>query len=180
MKKVIVKCKIKNLKEFEKRLEEVDMDFGPMYWLYDRVFIPRNYRERSSYPRMTLRGEMRAVDKPVKHSLVLRRHIEDNHIDIVHQTGITNYEETAAMLEQMGFVKQLEVSRRRQELVIGKNTRLFLDKIDGLMGYYAKLETVAENEENPEELRAELIETLRMLGQSEKTITNNSYLELFS
>ena len=48
MKKVIVKCKLKNHEEFEKKMTEIDMDFSPMYWLHERVYVPRNYQKKSS------------------------------------------------------------------------------------------------------------------------------------
>ena len=51
MKKVIVKVKLKNRDDFERKVTEMDKDFLPMYWLHERVYVPRNYRKKSSFPR---------------------------------------------------------------------------------------------------------------------------------
>ena len=69
MKKVIVKLKLKSRDEFEKKITEMDKDFLPMYWLHERVYVPRNYRKKSSFPRLILKTEMHAVDRPAKYEM---------------------------------------------------------------------------------------------------------------
>ena len=175
MKKVIVKCKLKDRDQFEQKLTEIDMDFAPMYWQHDRVYIPRNYQKRSSYPRLILRTEMRAVDRPPRYQLILRRHIEDSGIDIVDATPITDYSEAANIILQLGFQQQAEVSLRRQELVLGDHTRMFLDKIDGLAGYFAKIEAELADGDKVEDVRADLIHTFSVLGQPASSIIEDTY-----
>ena len=91
MKKVIVKCKLKDKKDFERKLHDIEMDFSPVYWLHDRVYVPRNYQGHANYPRLVLRTEMKAVDKPAKYILIMRRHIEDSGIDIINETVVKDY-----------------------------------------------------------------------------------------
>jgi hypothetical protein len=177
MKKVIVKCKLKNRDEFEKKMTEIDMDFSPMYWLHERVFVPRNYQKRSSFPRLILRTEMHAVDRPAKYELQLRRHIEDSGIDIVDTTIIRDYQEAANIILQLGFEAQNEVSARRQELVLGKGTKLYLDKVDGVAGYYAKIEAELSDNDKVEEVRREIISTFEQFGQDASTVVENTYSE---
>ncbi len=177
MKKVIVKCKLKNRDEFEKKLTEIDMDFMPMYWLHERVYVPRNYQKKSSFPRLILRTEMHAVDKPAKYELQLRRHIEDSGIDIVDTTVIRDYQEAANIILQLGFEAQNEVSSRRQELVLGKGTKLFLDKVDGVAGYYAKIEADLAEDDKVDEVRREIISTFEQFGQDASTVIIDTYSE---
>lgn len=177
MKKVIVKCKLKNRDEFEKKLSEIDMDFSPMYWRHERIYVPRNYRKRSSFPRLVLRTEMKAVDRPAKYEFELRRHIEDSGVDIIDTTIIRDYSEAANIILQLGFEAQNEVSSRRQELVLGKGTKLFLDKVDGVAGYYAKIEAELGENDKVEEVRNEILSTLNQFGQDPSTVVEDTYSE---
>lgn len=178
MKKVIIKSKLKNRDEFEKKLVEIDMDFGPMFWQHERVYVPRNYQKRSSFPRLILRTEMKAVDRPAKYELELRRHIEDSGIDIVDTTIIRDYTEAANIILQLGFEQQSEISSRRQELIVGKGTRMLLDKVDGVAGYFVKIEAEISDSDKIEDVRKELLDTLKTLGQDESTIADSTYAEL--
>ena len=177
MKKVIVKCKLKNHEEFEKKMTEIDMDFSPMYWLHERVYVPRNYQKKSSFPRLILRTEMHAVDRPAKYELQLRRHIEDSGIDIVDTTIIRDYQEAANIILQRGFEAQNEVSSRRQELVLGKGTKMFMDKVDGVAGYFAKIETELGENDKVEDVRKEIISTFEQFGQDASTLITDTYSE---
>lgn len=177
MKKVIVKCKLRNHEEFEKKLTEIDMDFSPMYWLHERVYVPRNYQKKSSFPRLILRTEMHAVDRPAKYELQLRRHIEDSGIDVVDTTVIRDYQEAANIILQLGFEAQNEVSSRRQELILGKGTKMFMDKVDGVAGYFAKIETELGDNDKVEDVRKEIISTFEQFGQDASTLITDTYSE---
>ncbi len=177
MKKVIVKCKLKNRDEFEKKLTEIDMDFSPMYWLHERVYVPRNYQKKSSFPRLILRTEMHAVDRPAKYELQLRRHIEDSGIDVVDTTVIRDYKEAANIILQLGFEAQNEVSSRRQELSLGKGTKMFMDKVDGVAGYYAKIEAELGDDDKVEDVRNEIVATFEQFGQDASTLITDTYSE---
>ena len=177
MKKVIVKLKLKSRDEFEKKITEMDKDFLPMYWLHERVYVPRNYRKKSSFPRLILKTEMHAVDRPAKYEMQLRRHIEDSGIDIIETTVIRDYQEAANMILQLGFEIQNEVSSRRQELSLEKGKRLILDKVDGISGYFAKIEVELTEEDKVEKMREEVLEIFSQLGQDSKSLVYDSYSE---
>ena len=177
MKKVIVKCKLKNRDEFEKKLTEIDMDFAPMYWLHERVFVPRNYKKRNSFPRLILRTEIHALDRPAKYELQLRRHIEDAGIDVIDTTIIRDYQEAANIILQLGFESQNEVSGRRQELTLGKGTKMYLDKVDGVAGYFAKIESELGENDRVDDVRKEILSTFAQLGQDASTVVIDSYSE---
>lgn len=130
MRKVIVKCKIKNRDRFEKKLEGVDLEFSPVYWQHDRVYVPRGYKGRSNYPRLIMRTEMHAIDEAPSYLLSLRRHIEDSGVDIIEDTKIVDYEGMVNTILQLGFKQFGEVSRRRQEIKMSENTMLYLDTLD--------------------------------------------------
>ena len=176
MKKVIVKMKVKSRDELEKRLDDMGMEFAPIYWQHDRVFVPRNYRRGGGFPRLIMRTEMKAVDRPAKYSLILKRHIEDSNVEIVDETVVKDYTEAANIILQLSFKQIAEVSRRRQEIKMEEGTVLYLDKIEGLPGYYVKIETGLDKKESAGGLRNEIIKTFESLDQKNEII--QTYAEL--
>ena len=119
---------------------------------------------------------MKAVDKPPKYSLILRRHIEDSGVDVVEETSIKDYENTVNIILQLGFNPAGEVSRRRQELKMGEDTYIYLDKIDGKNGYYAKIESNLTAGDSVAAAKEDLKKTFETLGES--NFIENSYFEL--
>ena len=179
MKRVIVKCKLKSPQEFERKLNEIEMNFGPVYWLHDRVYVPRNYQRHISYPRLILRTEMRAVDKPAKYVMILRRHVEDSGVDIMNRTVVENYAEAANIIMQLGFKPQAEISYQRREIVMSEGTVMYLDKIEGMDGYFAKLEAdLDEEKDKVSDVMEDLERTFKVLGQDKSTLVRDAYAEL--
>ncbi|MBR0430908.1 CYTH domain-containing protein [Candidatus Saccharibacteria bacterium] len=176
MKKVILKCKLKNRDEFEQKLSDIDLDFSPIYWQHDRVYAPRGYKRGINLPRLIMRTEMKAVDKPAKYYLILRRHIEDSGVDVTEETSIKDYEKVVNIIMQLGFKSIAEVSRRRQELKMGEGTFIYLDKIDNKPGYYAKIESELSDADSVIEAKEDLKKTFETLGES--NFIDSTYFEL--
>ena len=176
MKKVILKCKLKNRDDFEQKLSDIDLDFSTTYWQHDRIYVPRGYKRGMNLPRLVLRTEMRAIDKPAKYYLILRRHIEDSGIDIVEETLVKEYTATANMIMQLGFKQMAEVSRRRQDLKMGEGTFIYLDKVENLPGYYAKIESALTDSDSTIDARLDLEKTFETLGES--NFVDSTYFEL--
>lgn len=176
MKKVILKCKLSSKDKFENKLSDIDLNFSNIYWQHDRVYVPRGYKRGMNLPRLVMHTEMKAVDKPPKYSLILRRHIEDSGVDIVEETSIKDYENTVNIILQLGFKPAGEVSRRRQELKMGEGAFIYLDKIDGKNGHYAKIETDLAQDDSVSEAKADLQKTFETLG--ENSFIDKSYFEL--
>lgn len=168
MKKVIVKCKVASREKFEKKLSDIEMEFSPVYWQHDRVYVPKGYKRGINLPRLIMRTEMKAVDKPAKYVLLLKRHIEDSGIDISEETLIKDYSEMVNIILQLGFKPQKEVSRRRQEIKMGENTWMFLDNVDGTNGYFVKLETKLEEGDSVEDVKEDLAKTLAIFGEKNR------------
>lgn len=166
MKKVILKAKLKNHDDFEDKLSEIDLDFSAIYWQHDRIYLPRNYKKNSNYPRLVMRTEMKAVDKPAKYYFILKRHIEDSGVDIVEKTEVKDYETIVNIILQLGFKPSAEVSRRRQDLKMGEGTFIYLDKIENIPGYYAKIESVLTDQDSAVDARLDLEKTFQTLGES--------------
>ncbi|MBR2998357.1 hypothetical protein IKF34_01060, partial [Candidatus Saccharibacteria bacterium] len=158
------------------KLSGIDLDFAPIYWQHDRIYVPRDYKKNANYPRLIMRTEMKAVDKPAKYVLILRRHIEDSGVDIVEETTIKDYENTVNMILQLGFKPLSEVSRRRQDLDMGDGVMIYLDKVDNLPGYYAKIESVLEPNDSVTEAKLDLEKTFQTLG--ENNFINQPYSEI--
>lgn len=177
MRKVILKCRLKNRDEFDEKLVDLDLDFNPMYWLHERIYVPRNYKKSSSFPRLILKTEVRAVDRPAKYVLELRRHIEDSKTDLIDATVIRDYSEAANIVLSLGFEEQKEISLRRLELTMHKDITVYLDKVDNLSGVYLKLECEVKDSESVEAARGRLLKTLVELGQSEKDLVFDTYSE---
>jgi len=176
MKKAIIKAKLGNHNDFTKKLSDIELNFAPVYWQHDRVYVPKNYKPKSNFPRLVMRTEMKAVDKPAKYFFILRRHIEDSGVDIIEKTEIKDYEKMVAIIHQLGFKLAKEVSRRRQELKMDENNFIFLDKIDHLPGYYAKIESNLDPNDSTVEAIQDLKKTLQTLGES--NFIESAYFEI--
>ena len=176
MKKVIVKVKLSSRDKFEEKLSDIDLDFSPIYWQHDRVYTPKNYKPNSNFPRLVMRTEMKSVDKPAKYYFILKRHIEDSGIDIVEETAVTDYEKLVNIILQLGFKLEKEVSRRRQDLTMGEGTYIYLDKVEGLSGYYAKIESEISPNDSIAEAKQDLEKTFQTLGES--NFVNWPYTEI--
>ncbi|MBR2725605.1 CYTH domain-containing protein [Candidatus Saccharibacteria bacterium] len=176
MRKAIVKCKLKNRDEFEKKLADIDLDFSTVYWQHDRIYVPRNYKPHANFPRLIMRTEMHAVDKPAKYSFILKRHIEDSGIDIVEETVIKDYEIMVNVILQLGFKPIAEVSRRRQDLKMGEGNFIYLDKVEKKSGYFAKIESEITATDSIQEAKEDLKKTFETLG--ENNFVESTYFEL--
>ena len=176
MKKVILKCKLSSRERFEDKLSDIDLDFSSIYWQHDRIYVPRGYKRGMNLPRLVMRTEMKAVDKPPKYSLILRRHIEDSGIDVVEETSIKDYENTVNIILQLGFKPAGEVSRRRQDLKMGEGTYIYLDKIETQPGYYAKIESNLAANDSVAAAKSDLQKTFETLGES--NFVETAYFEL--
>lgn len=176
MKKIILKCKLRNRDEFEQKLSDIDLDFSPIYWQHDRVYVPKNYKPNSNFPRLIMRTEMKSVDKPAKYYFILKRHIEDSGVDIVEETEINDYEKLVNIILQLGFKPTAEVSRRRQSLKMSEGNYIYLDKVDNLQGYYAKIESILNDKDSVFEAHQDLEKTFRTLGES--NFIDKPYFEL--
>ena len=53
-----------------------------------------------------------------------------------------------------------------------------LDKVDGMAGYYAKIESQLDDKEDIKEAREELIKTFEQLGQPKDSLVFDSYAEI--
>lgn len=178
MKKVILKCKLRSRDAFEQKLSGIDLDFSPVYWQHDRIYVPKNYQKNSNYPRLIMRTEMKAVDKPAKYYFILKRHIEDSGVDIIEETPVTDYEKLVNIILQLGFKPIAEISRRRQSLKMGEGTYIYLDKVDGLSGYYAKIESDLAPDDLVTAAREDLRKTFATLGES--SLVHSAYFEIKS
>ena len=177
MKKVIVKCKLENRDKFEDKLNDINLDFGAIYWQHDRVYVPRGYKRGMNLPRLVMRTEMHAIDEPPKYSLILKRHIEDSGVDIVEVTPVEDYANTVNIILQLGFKPVAEVSRRRQELSMGEGTNIYLDEIDGHPGEaFAKIESELVATDSTVEAKEDLKKTLQT--PDETNILESAYFEL--
>lgn len=175
MKKIIKKTRLKNHEDFEKKLEDIDFEFSPIIWQHDRVYLPKGFKHGMNYPRIIMRTEMKAVDKPAKYKMILKRHIEDSGVDVVDETEVKDYAEGVNIIHQLGFKKINEVSRRRQEIDMGDGTKLYFDKVDNVAGYYAKIETKLEENDTVSDVVEDLTKTLKVLGADE--IIEKAYFE---
>lgn len=176
MKKAILKCKLSNHNDFITKLSDIELIFSPVYWQHDRIYVPKNYKKNANFPRLIMRTEMRSVDKPAKYYFILRRHIEDSGVDIVEQTKVTDYEKLVNIIFQLGFKSHAEISRRRQELDMGEGTFIYVDKVDGKPGYYAKIESDLGPKDSVAAAHKDLEKTFKTLGET--NIVNSPYFEI--
>lgn len=176
MKKVIIKCKLKNRDEFKKKLTDIEFNFSDTYWQHDRIYTPRNYKPHANFPRLIMRTEMRSVDKPAKYYFILKRHIEDSGADVVEETEVEDYEKLVNIILQLGFKPTAEISRRREDLKMGEGNFIYIDKIEGKPGYYAKIESELTATDSITAARQDLEKTFQTLGES--NFISEAYFEM--
>lgn len=176
MKKIILKVKLKDRDKFEDKLNDIDMEFGSIYWQHDRVYAPRGFKRGMNLPRLVMRTDLKAIDEPPKYYLILRRHIEDSGVDIIEKTPVEDYTSAVNTILQLGFRQIGEVSRRRQTLEMGEGTIIHLDEIDGKNETYAKIESVLNQTDSVESVKTDLRKTFETLGESD--FVESAYFEL--
>ena len=54
---------------------------------------------------------------------------------------------------------------------------MFMDKVDGVAGYYAKIEAELGENDKVEDVRREIISTFEQLGQDASTVIIDTYSE---
>ena len=172
---MIVKSRLHGKDDFRQKLAEIGLEFGEVYYLHDRIYIPREYKRGANFPRLAMRTFMTSVDKKPKYILILKRHIEDSGVDIIDQTEVKDYAEAVNIIHQLGFKKVSEVSRQRQELKLSELT-IFLDKVENLPGYFAKMEAPLMEGESPLAVREDFEKTFAVFGQ--KDIVSQTFTEL--
>lgn len=178
MKRVTIKVQVKNPQELEARIKDISLEFEPVLYQHDRVYVQRGYKRGMNLPRFIMRTEMTAVDKPAVYKLILKRHIEDSGIEITNRSVIRDYTEIVGMLQQMGFVLASEVSRRRKRIKLSETSRIYYDTVDGLKDPYLKIETGLEEGDKVSDVMADLKRTLRLFHLSDKSISQESYFEI--
>ncbi|MBR3204614.1 hypothetical protein IKF81_02955 [Candidatus Saccharibacteria bacterium] len=176
MKKIVTKVRLHGRDEFEDKLARAGYDFGPIYWQHDRIYLPRGYRRGQGFPIFVMRTEMKAVDRPPKYFLILRRHIDDIDIELEFVTVVKDYLEAVEIVKQLGFELDVEVSRKRQELKLKNGRTLYLDDIEGLSGFFAKVEASLADSDVVEKKRLECEEVFRKF--EERNFYEQTYAEL--
>ena len=71
---------------------------------------------------------------------------------------------------QLGFKAKAEISRQREEQDMGAGVRLVVDKVEGLPGYYVKLESELDDDDKVGEVREDMENTFRVLGQTSEIV----------
>ena len=79
---------------------------------------------------------------------------------------------------QLGYELKYEVARRREELDMGDTIKIYIDKIDTLQGYYAKIESELDDKDDTKESYEDICETFKVLGVPKSSIIANTYGEL--
>lgn len=170
MKKTIIKMKLNSRTDFIEMLNEIDFTFSAPYWQHDRVFVPKRFTRDKAMPRLSLRTIVKDPEKKATYALVMRRHFEDEKFDLVNATVVKDYSETAHILYQLGYELRYEVSRRREELRMGNSVNVYIDKIDGLPGYYARIESDLGENDDPQEAYNDILETFKVLHVNGKPV----------
>ncbi len=176
MKKLIVKSRLLDRKDFDERISGIGLQLSPVIWQHERVYLPHDYQPMQNLPRLVMRTEVRSTDQPAIYALYLKRHIEDSGIDWTNFTQVSDYTEASGIVHQLGFRKAAEISRQRQELWLDDRTVIYLDKVEGLNDPFLKLEAELSEDEPVETLRRDVFAIVSMLGQ--KTFTMQSYFEM--
>ena len=94
----------------------------------------------------------------------------------MEQTEVKNYESAVSIIFQLGFKLASEISLRRQALNMGGDTFIYLDKVDGKNGYFAKIESTVDTNESVVEAKNDLKKTFETLGET--NFIDTAYFEM--
>lgn len=176
MKKVIVKCQLRDRKDFEERMAEVGLEFAERFWLHDRIYLPRGYRRGLNLPRMALRTLVKKEGERPRYELILKRHIEDSDVEIENKTEVLDYAEAVRLMQQLGFEKRAEVARERRELEVSEKMKIYLDQLGEKD--FVKFELVLNEGESVQSVQREIRNTLRVFGQKKEDFVEQAYFEM--
>ncbi len=176
MKKLIVKSQLIDRTMLDQQLASIGMEWSPVIWQHERIYLPHDYRPAMNFPRLVMRTEVRTTSQPAAYAMYLKRHIEDSGVDWINFTQVKDYTEASGIIHQLGFRKVAEVSRQRQEVWMDEKIVLYLDKVEGLENYYLKVESELRDDEPVDILRRDLFKILSTLGQT--TFTMQAYFDL--
>lgn len=176
MKKVIIKTRLENLEGFEESIENLDLDFSPIIWQHDRVYLPRNYKRGMNYPRLIMRTEMFSIDGDPMYKMILKRHIEDSDVDVVDETLVADYKETVNIIHQLGFTKVNEVSKKRQTAMMDEDTFVFIDDIEGIEDVFVKIEKKIGSDDKVSEVKRNLVKFFEVFNKN--AFVENAYFEI--
>lgn len=145
MRKISIKVQLENYSEILKVLHASGKKLTDEYRQFDRVFVPRGheqfYPDQSLIPQLLIRTS--TVDKQDSHMMILKRPVTP-YLTYFFQTQVMDYNQTAHIINNMGYELLAEVSKIRRKIVIG-SIILYLDRIDDQ--YYLKIEKNLRNDE---------------------------------
>ncbi|MDO4870798.1 MAG: hypothetical protein Q3996_01760 [Candidatus Saccharibacteria bacterium] len=145
MRKVSIKVQLKKSSEILKVMHDSGKIFSDEYQQFDRVFVPRGheqfYPDAALIPQLLIRTN--TIDKQISHTMILKRPVSKN-MTYFFQTQIMDYNQTAHIINNMGYELTAEVAKNRRKLVIG-SIIIYLDQINEK--YYLKIEKNLRNDE---------------------------------
>ena len=98
--------------------------------------------------------------------------------DVVNSIVVKDYTEAAHIVYQLGYELKYEVARKREELSMGDTIKIYIDKIDNLPGYYAKIESDLSDNDDTLEAYNDLLETFKVLNVKNTKPVDKTYGEL--
>lgn len=145
MRKMSIKLELDGVSEILKAMHDSGKSFSDEYQQFDRVFVPRGheqfYPDRSLIPQLLIRTN--TIGKQISHLMILKRPVTPN-LTYFFQTQVMDYNQTAHIINNMGYELLAEVAKTRRKLVIGSIV-IYLDRVNEQ--YYLKIEKNLRNDE---------------------------------
>ena len=166
MKEIEVKFKVEDIEAIEQALIEAGVELGEVIEQRDMSFAPEDW----------VRGEDAPLQVPFlrirrqgnKSILTMKKPIE-NHLDrIEHETEISNPDEARKLIEQIGFVQDVEVNKARRKAKMGEY-EICVDRIE-LLGDFIEIEKLVDDDADGVAIQKEIRKVLVDLVGSEEGI----------
>lgn len=180
MRRIILKSQLNNRFGLLQRLADINLEFSDVYFLHDRVYVPKNYRPSSNFPHLSLRTVVKKPNHPADYFLIFHRHLKDSEIDLIETSPLKDYTSMANIISQLGFTLKAEIDRQRRELILGEAVRMYTDFVEGLDAEYLKIESDLTELDDPVSVRNDLADTLITLDQHPDDIVKAPYITLLS
>ena len=151
---------------FKEKIKEGDSYFTAPHRDFIKTKECLRIRERDDYLELTYKG-------PTTKSMDNKKQFWKSEINIpVHSSK----KETEMLLKSLNFTKVVEVSKKREKFVLGKQ-EITLDDVENL-GWFLEIENTITNKEKRQKALDENIALLKKLGLDEKNIITEPYRDL--
>ncbi len=162
MREIEVKVRAQNLNEVIARLQARGVDVSDSVTQHDQVFgLPgESGNDENTAPWLRIRTETRG--STVRTIFTLKRSVTNQLDSIEHETEVSDADELAHIISQLGFVPYSDITKTRRTAHVN-DMELCVDSVKGL-GDFVEIEKLTDEDADYSAVVTELWQALESLG----------------